>query len=238
MNRIRNSGPQLLLVVGVGLGSWACASTSPDESATTSLTSIVAAEPSQAVATTTRAAAPPTIGPTAPPSSTATSSVTSEATIAVQDELVIDASDFKALADMTPVRGFFVDNLLGDLDSTIAVAESSVGGVYPIGSVVQLIPGEVMVKREIGFSPTTKDWEFFELDVDTTGSTIRVRGGDEVINRFGGSCATCHELAEPQWDFVCEQDHGCEALPIDRATIESIQQSDPRPRGTSSAAQS
>jgi hypothetical protein len=54
-------------------------------------------------------------------------------------------------------------------------------------------------------------------------------GGAEVINRFGGSCADCHSLAEPQFDFVCEADHGCEPLPIDDAVIESVQAADPRP---------
>lgn len=151
-------------------------------------------------------------------------------TTVADSPLVVDADSFVALADMAPVRGFFVDNLLGDLAATIAVAGSPTGGVYPVGSVVQLIPGEVMVKREAGFSPTTKDWEFFELDVDANGSTIRVRGGDEVVNRFGGSCASCHEFAEPEWDFICEQDHGCEPLPFDRDTIEAIQDADPRPR--------
>jgi hypothetical protein len=221
-NRTASFAPQLLLVGAVLLVSWACSSTTPAESQPTSLTSIVATESTQpAVATAITTASPTT------PITTAAAPIA-----AATSEVVIDAASFKALADMTPVRGFFVDNLVGDLDSTIAVALSAVGGVYPIGSVVQLIPGEAMVKREPGFSPTTKDWEFFELDVDATGSTIRVRGGDEVVNRFGGSCATCHALAEPQWDFVCEQDHGCEPLPIDRATIETIQQSDPRPRAT------
>ena len=131
--------------------------------------------------------------------------------------------------EMAAVRGFFVDNLLGDLASTVAVAESEDGGVYPVGSLLQLVPGEAMVKQPAGFSPGTLDWEFFELDVDASGTTIRVRGGVEAVNRFGGSCADCHAKADPQFDFVCEQDHGCDPLPIDRATIERFQESDPRP---------
>jgi hypothetical protein len=96
---------------------------------------------------------------------------------------------------------------------------------------VQLIPGEAMVKREPGFSDVTNDWEFFELDVAATGTTIRVRGGAQVVNRFGLSCAECHLQAEPQFDLVCEQDHGCDPLPFDRATIEAIQDADPRSSG-------
>ena len=139
------------------------------------------------------------------------------------------AEDFPNLSELTPVRGFFVDNLLGDLEATLAVARSATGGTYPPGSLLQLVPTEVMVKREVGFSPTTNDWEFLELDVSETGTIIRVRGGDEVVNRFGGSCATCHAEADPQWDFVCESDHGCQDLGLSRELIEQFQAADPRP---------
>lgn len=142
--------------------------------------------------------------------------------------VVVTEKSFKCIKDMTPVRGFFVDNLLGDLDATLAVAKNPSGGVYPPGSVVQLFPNEVMVKRETGFNPATKDWEFFELDVSEKGSTIRARGFVDVKNRFGGNCFACHVQAKPQWDMICEQDHGCEKLPIARFAITSLQNADPR----------
>ena len=86
------------------------------------------------------------------------------------------------------------------------------------------------MKRAAGFDPATNDWEFFSLDVTPQGTTIVTRGGAEVINRFGGnSCADCHGKAEPKWDFVCEQDHGCEPLPIGDDVIAAIQRADPRP---------
>jgi mono/diheme cytochrome c family protein len=113
------------------------------------------------------------------------------------------------------------------------VARSEDGGTYPVGSLLQLVPGEAMVKRAEGFSPGTKDWEFFELDVSAEGTSIRVRGGVEAVNRFGGSCADCHAKAEPQYDFVCELDHGCDPLGLNRDVIRDIQESDPRPRATS-----
>ena len=52
----------------------------------------------------------------------------------------ISEKSFKCIRDMKQVRGFFVDNLTGDIDGTLAVANSSTGGVYPPGSVVQLVP--------------------------------------------------------------------------------------------------
>jgi len=82
---------------------------------------------------------------------------------------------------LTPVRGFFVGNLLGNLKGTLKVARSPDGGVYPPGSVVQLVPTEVMVKQPAGFNAATKDWEFFELDVSKSGSVIRKRGFAEVV---------------------------------------------------------
>lgn len=145
------------------------------------------------------------------------------------EDIELQADDFVRLQDMTPVRGFFVENRLGHLDEAIAVANDPEGGVYPVGTIIQLVPQEAMVKRAAGFDADSNDWEFFSLDVTADGTTILERGGAEVINRFGGSCADCHALAEPQFDFVCEDTHGCEPLPIDDAVIESIQTADPRP---------
>lgn len=143
-------------------------------------------------------------------------------------QLEITPASFRCLTEMTPVRGFFVDNLQGRLDETLKVARNPKGGVYPPGSVVQLVPTEVMVKREPGFSPVTKDWEFFELDVSEKGSTIRKRGFAEVNNRFDKNCFACHLQAKPEFDFICEQEHGCEKLPIPRYVIRSLQVTDPR----------
>ena len=77
---------------------------------------------------------------------------------------------------MTPVRHFYVDNVLGNLTATLAAANAPKGAPYPPGSVVQLVPGEAMVKREPGVSPATGDWEFFELNVDGKGTKIHKRG--------------------------------------------------------------
>lgn len=148
------------------------------------------------------------------------------------EDLVMEADDFVALTDMTAVRGFFMDNPLGHLDEAVAVAENPDGGTYPVGTVIQLIPQEAMVKRAPGFDPDSNDWEFFELEVTEVGTEITTRGGSEVVNQFGLSCTTCHEEAEPQFDFICEKDHGCDPLPPpldDEDVIRSVQESDPRP---------
>lgn len=140
----------------------------------------------------------------------------------------IDANTFPCIRDMTKVKHFYVDNLLGDLDSTIKIAESTTGGVYPPGSLVQLVPGEVMIKRQKGFNPVTKDWEFFELNVSKEGTEINKRGFADVVNKFGGNCFACHIKARPEFDFVCEQDRGCDPIPINRTMIAALQNTDPR----------
>ena len=146
--------------------------------------------------------------------------------------LSVDENDFKCLDSMTRVRHFFVDNLLGEMDATVAIANSTEGGIYPPGSVVQLVPTEVMVKHPPGWNAATRDWEFFELDVSAGGSSIRNRGFADVVNKFGGNCFACHIKAEPRFDFICELDHGCESIPVTREQIAAIQEQDPRCVGT------
>lgn len=139
---------------------------------------------------------------------------------------------FACISRLTPVRGFFVGNLRGNLAGTLKVARSANGGVYPPGSVVQLVPTEVMVKQPQGFNDITRDWEFFELDVSKQGTKIGKRGFAEVVNRFGGNCFGCHIKAEPKWDFICETGHGCDTIRLTPAMLKALQHTDPRCEGS------
>ena len=67
-------------------------------------------------------------------------------------DVQVDTKSFRCITKLTPVRHFYVDNLLGDLPATVAAANSPTGAVYPPGSVIQLVPGEAMVKRANGFN--------------------------------------------------------------------------------------
>ncbi len=140
----------------------------------------------------------------------------------------IDADSFQCIRDLTPVQRFFVGNFFGDVEATVAAAESETGAVYPPGSVVQLVPGEAMVKREAGFNASSNDWEFFELDVSAEGTSIRVRGVEDAVNRFGGNCLECHAQARPEWDMICGLDHGCDPIPLNNDMILALQKTDPR----------
>jgi hypothetical protein len=154
-----------------------------------------------------------------------TNSVADEPAVRVTDE------SFKCITEMTPVRHFFVDNLNGNLAATVAIATAGQGD-YPEGSVVQLIPNEVMIKQQKGFNPATRDWEFFFIDVSKDGSKIYKRGFADVNNRLGLNCFTCHVKARPEFDFICEQDHGCDPIPVTRAMFGALQRTDPRCKGS------
>jgi hypothetical protein len=146
----------------------------------------------------------------------------------VESGLTVNATDFDCMLDMEPVRGFYVDNLIdGKLADTLSVANAG-EGEYPPGPVVQLVPGEVMVKHPKGYSAVTKDWEFFELDVSAEGTVIGKRGFADVINRFGGNCLGCHVKAKPEFDMICETGHGCDPIPLTAEITALLQKTDAR----------
>ena len=150
------------------------------------------------------------------------------ATTGALEDLDMQPEDFTCILGWDKVRKYRITNLLGKRDEALAVANDPDGGVFPVGTVIQLIPGEAMVKRRAGFAPENADWEFFSLDTSASGTTILARGTTDVVNPFGGNCFECHAKAAPQWDRVCETDHGCDPLPFTPEQIEAVQQGDPR----------
>jgi hypothetical protein len=148
-----------------------------------------------------------------------------------QSRLKIDNHSFRCITEMTPVRQFYVDNLLGNLEGTVAAANAGTGD-YPEGSVVQLVPTEVMIKHEKGFNTKTRDWEFFLITVGSDGSKIERRGFADVANRFDMNCFACHAQAKAEFDLICEQGHGCDPIPLTRAMFAALQRTDPRCRNT------
>ncbi len=150
---------------------------------------------------------------------------------AAEGRVKVDDNSFKCIQTMTKVRHFYVDNLSGNLAETVAVATAGKGD-YPEGSVVQLMPNEVMVKQNKGFNSATRDWEFFWIDIDKNGQKIFTRGFAEVNNRLGLNCFTCHVKAEPQYDFICETGHGCDPIPVTKAMFGALQRTDARCKGS------
>ncbi len=150
------------------------------------------------------------------------------AAVPAQKSLEITEASFGCIRDLKAVRGYFVGNLIGDVDATLAAANNPDGAQYPPGSVVQLVPGEAMVKHYPGYNAATNDWEFFELIPSAAGTKINVRGSTDVVNQFGGNCLSCHAQAEKKWDMICEQTHGCAPIPVTPVMAKAIQNTDPR----------
>jgi hypothetical protein len=141
----------------------------------------------------------------------------------------LNEASFRCIRDMKRVRGFFVDNLLGNVDATVAVAESATGGAYPPGSLVQVIPTTAMIKHRPGYNPQTNDWEFIELDVAAKGVTIIGRGFAELNMRSAGlNCFACHQPAKAKWDMICDRTHDCTPIPLTPAMMIALQNTDPR----------
>jgi hypothetical protein len=146
------------------------------------------------------------------------------------------AADFDCLqgGEWTTVGVSRFKNVLGHTAEMLAVAQSADGGVYPVGTIIQLVPQEASVKRAKGYSPQSNDWEFFTLDPSSGTTRITASGGDDSIKNFTGtSCLGCHSKAAPQWDLVCGDSqggntHGCAALPLTGPQLASLRDNDPR----------
>ena len=139
----------------------------------------------------------------------------------------VSESTFKCLSALAASGRFFVDNILGDLDATLSVANSSSGGNYPPGSLLTLVPDEAMIKHQEGWNPATNDWEFFLLGLSAEGTSILARGGAEVASP-SGSCFGCHQLARSDWDHVSDEEHGCAPIAFTLENIRDDQAMDPR----------
>ena len=99
---------------------------------------------------------------------------------------------------------------------------------YPVGTILQLVPFEAMVKHPREKFPKSNGWEFFALEVSEAGTKIRDRGDDNVVNlSLGAPCLSCHQPAT-RFDFVCEKGHGCAPIPFDDQKIAELQKADLR----------
>jgi len=98
---------------------------------------------------------------------------------------------------------------------------------YPVGTILQLVPFEAMVKHPRNKFPRTNGWEFFALEVSGTSTRIRDRSGNVVNLSQGVTCLSCHQPAI-RFDFVCEKGHGCAPIPFDDQKIVELQRADSR----------
>ncbi len=134
---------------------------------------------------------------------------------------------FACLTSSTKVRHtYFSHPDPAKLKEAVRIFESQATGVdYPVGTVIQMVPNEAMVKRTKAEFPNSNGWEFFLLDVTAQGATVKMRG-DTAANRLG-TCLGCHQ-GSAKYDLVCEHTHGCAPVPVTDEVIAKVQASDPR----------
>jgi len=146
-------------------------------------------------------------------------------------DIVVSENDFTCIRDGHKIRNTFIRNSDPEkLKEAMHIFQDRVPDKeYPVGTFMQLVPFEVMVKHPREKFPKTNGWEFFALDLSKAGTKIRDRG-DNVVNLSQGvTCLSCHQPAA-KFDFVCEKGHGCAPLPFDDKKIAEIQGTDPRCR--------
>ena len=144
-------------------------------------------------------------------------------------DLTVSEKSFGCIRDGTKIRNTYIKNADPEkLKEAVRIFKDSVPDrEYPIGTFLQLVPGEAMVKHPREKFPDTNGWEFFALDLSKQGTKIRDRG-DKVVNLSQGvTCLSCHQPAA-RFDFVCEKGHGCAPLPFDDQKIAELQGEDPR----------
>jgi hypothetical protein len=150
--------------------------------------------------------------------------------IASAQELNVSEESFGCILDMPKVRNTrFKHADPAKLKEAMRIFRDSVPDKeYPVGTILQLVPFEAMVKHPHEKFPKSNGWEFFALEVSEAGTKIIDRGDEKVLNiLLKAPCLSCHQPAA-KFDFVCEKGHGCAPLSIDDQQIADLQKADLR----------
>ncbi|MGD9852872.1 MAG: cytochrome P460 family protein [Nitrospirales bacterium] len=144
-------------------------------------------------------------------------------------DLTISEQSFGCILDWPKVRNTRFKHADPEkLKEAMRIFRDSVPDLeYPVGTILQLVPFEAMVKHPREKFPNTNGWEFFFLDISKEGTKIVDRGENVVNQSQGVTCLSCHQPAA-RYDFVCEKGHGCAPIPFDDEKIAAIQKSDLR----------
>ena len=144
-------------------------------------------------------------------------------------EITVSEQTFDCILDWPKVRNTRIKHADPEkLKEAMRILRDSVPETeYPVGTILQLIPNEAMVKHPHEKFPKTNGWEFFFLGVSKEGTKITDRGVDVVNASQGVTCLSCHQPAA-RFDFVCEKGHGCAPIPFDDQKIADIQRADLR----------
>jgi hypothetical protein len=147
---------------------------------------------------------------------------------AYAQDVTVTEKSFSCISEGTKIRNTYIKHAdpAKQKEAERIFKNSVPDKEYPVGTFLQLLPAEVMVKHPRAKFPETNGWEFFALDLLEKGSTIKSRG-DKTVNFQGVPCFSCHQPAA-KFDFVCEKGHGCAPVPLDDPKIAELQAADPR----------
>jgi len=147
----------------------------------------------------------------------------------IADEIAVTEQSFDCILEWPKVRNTRIKHSDSEkLKEAMRIfGDSMPNKEYPVGTILQLVPFEAMVKHPRETFPKTNGWEFFALDVSAAGTKIRDRGDNVVNLSQGATCLSCHQPAA-NYDFVCEKGHGCAPIPFDDQKIGELQRADPR----------
>lgn len=144
-----------------------------------------------------------------------------EAVVAVNEQM------FGCVHEGTKIRKTYIRHAdPAKLKEAVRIYENKIeGAVYPVGTIIQMVPHEVMVKHAKDAFPNSNGWEFLALKVTAEGATFAGRGDTAANPR--GTCLSCHQLAAKH-DFICDKGQGCPPVPVGDDVILAMQDKDPR----------
>src|SRR5438046_10071204 len=141
--------------------------------------------------------------------------------VQAQGDITVTDKSFGCIRDGTKVRNTYIRNADPQrLAEAVRILRDRVANTeYPVGTFLQLVPGEAMVKHPKATFPETNGWEFFSLEQatalppDPSPPATRTKArGDKVVNFVRVTCVSCH-IPAARHDEVCEQGHRCAPSP-------------------------
>jgi hypothetical protein len=146
---------------------------------------------------------------------------------AADAEITVTEKMFGCMHEGTKIRKTYIRHAdPAKLKEAVRIYEGKVeGGEYPVGTVIQMVPNEAMVKHAKAAFPNSNGWEFLAFKVAAEGTTFAGRG-DTASNPLG-TCLSCHKGAV-KYDYICDKGQGCAAIPVTDEQIIGMQSKDPR----------
>src|SRR5207249_12071161 len=92
-------------------------------------------------------------------------------------DVTVSEKSFGCIRDGSKIRNTYIKNADPEkLKEAVRIFKNSVPDrEYPVGTFLQLLPDEAMVKHPRQKFPDTNGWEFFHLDLSKQGTKIRTR---------------------------------------------------------------